>query len=154
GQQPVHYEITISTTLLYQSFADVDRPIRVSGLVCTNRVEALQRIFEHELLHLVELLVLGRSSCSAEPFRMLAGNLFGHTETNHELITQTERALVQYAIRVGDRVAFDFEGQTYTGVVNRITRRATILVENPAGQRYTDGKHYQKFYVPLTELRK
>jgi hypothetical protein len=154
GEPAVRYEIAISVPLLYQSFGDVERPIRVSGLVCRHRVEALQRIFEHELLHLVEMLVLGKSSCSAPPFRMLAHNLFGHTQTKHDLVTQTERAEVQFAIRVGDRVTFDFEGRTYTGVVNRITRRATILVENPAGQRYTDGRHYQKFYVPLAQLHK
>ncbi len=154
GQPPVCYEIAISVTLLYQSFTDVDRPILVSGVLCRNRVEALQRVFEHELLHLAEMLILGKSSCSAEPFRILAQNLFGHTETHHDLITQTERAAVQYSIQVGDRVAFEFEGQNYVGLVNRITRRATVLVECPNGQRYTDGKHYHKFYVPLAQLRK
>jgi hypothetical protein len=154
AQPAVSYQIAISLPLLGQSFGDVERIVHVTGLVCHNRVEALRRIFEHELLHLAELLVLGRSSCSARPFRSLARNLFGHTETRHNLITQRERAEVQFSIRVGDRVCFDFEGQRLVGVVNRITRRATILVENPAGQRYSNGRHYQKFYVPLRELRK
>src|SRR5437879_4737780 len=50
GQPATCYEIAISATLLFQSFADVERTVRVSGLVCLNRVEALQRVFEHELL--------------------------------------------------------------------------------------------------------
>ena len=36
----------------------------------------------------------------------------------------------------------------------RITRRATVLVESPEGQHYSDGKRYQKFYVPLDMLEK
>ena len=55
----VEYEITISATLLFNTFQDVDRPVTVGGLVCRDRVEAFQRIFEHELLHLAEFLALG-----------------------------------------------------------------------------------------------
>ena len=39
-------------------------------------------------------------------------------------------------------------------LVNRITRRATILVEHPKGQSYSDGKRYLKFYIPLPLLRR
>jgi hypothetical protein len=146
------YEIVISTTLLYQTFTDVHRTVRVNGLVCHDRLEALQRIFEHELLHLIEMLVWGRSSCAADNFRMLAWNYFGHTETKHDLVTQHERALTKFDVRVGDQVRFDLDGVRHTGVVNRITRRATILVESPSGQPYSDGKRYLKFYVPLPLL--
>jgi hypothetical protein len=148
------YEITISTTLLYQTFQDVQRTVRVNGLVCHDRLEALQRVFEHELLHLIEMLVWGRSSCAAPNFKALAWNFFAHTETRHDLVTQHERAHTQFDVRVGDKVTFEFEGVRRTGVVNRITRRATILVEEPGGQRYSDGKTYHKFYVPLVMLRK
>ena len=56
--------------------------------------------------------------------------------------------------RVGDRVTFLFEGVRHVGVVNRITRRATVLVESPAGTAYSDGKRYVKFYIPLPMLEK
>jgi hypothetical protein len=148
------YEIAISTTLLFQTFQDVQRPIRVSGLECRDRLEALQRIFEHELVHLVEMLVWSRSSCAAGPFRALASNYFAHTETRHDLVTQHERACTQFDLHVGDRVAFEYEGVRHEGVLNRITRRATVLVESPQGQPHRDGKRYQKFYVPLPLLRK
>jgi hypothetical protein len=146
------YEIVISTTLLYQTFTDVHRTVRVNGLICRDRLEALQRIFEHELLHLIEMLVWGRSSCAADNFKVLAWNYFGHTETKHDLVTQHERALTKFDVRVGDRVTFEFDGVQHTGVVNRITRRATILVESTTGQPYSDGKRYLKFYVPLPLL--
>ncbi len=150
----VRFEIASPTTLLFQTFQDVDRPVRVGGLVCRDRLEALQRIFEHELLHLAEMLAWGKSSCSAERFRMLAWNLFGHTETKHDLVTQHERARTQFALRIGDRVEFDLEGNRQVGVVNRITRRATVLVESAQGQQYSNGKRYLKFYVPLAMLKK
>ena len=63
------YEICVSTTLLFQSFHDVNRPIVVSGLKCQDRLQALQRIFEHEVLHLAEMLVWTNSNCARAVFR-------------------------------------------------------------------------------------
>src|SRR5262245_28890157 len=148
------YEIAVSSTLLFQSFRDVRRPVWINGLECADRLQSLQRIFEHELLHLAELLVWDRSSCGGRRFHALALRFFGHTGVTHDLVTQRERARVTFDLKVGDRVAFDFGGVPHTGLLNRITRRATVLVETPGAQRYTDGRHYAKFYVPLAALRK
>ena len=52
----VEYEISVSTTLLFSTFQNVEREVIVGGLLCHDRLEALQRIFEHELLHLAEFL--------------------------------------------------------------------------------------------------
>src|SRR5262249_45372976 len=147
------YEIVISTTLLFQTFQDVERTVRVNGLVCHDRLEALQRIFEHELLHLVEMLAWGASSCAADRFKGLAWNIFAPTQSTHDLVTQHERARTRFAVRVGDRVEFEHEGTRQVGVINRITRRATVLVESPSGQPYSNGKRYLKFYVPLPMLK-
>jgi hypothetical protein len=57
-------------------------------------------------------------------------------------------------ISLGDTVVFIAEGKQFTGVVNRITKRATVLVADPGGTKYTDGKRYSKFYVPLNMLRR
>lgn len=148
------YEIAISSTLLYQTFADLNRTVRVSGVECHDRLQALQRIFEHELLHLAEWLAWGRSKCSAARFQELARRIFAHTDYKHDLVTQRERAAAQYQVHVGDHVAFEHEGHTRIGLVNRITRRATVLVESPSGAPYTNGKRYARFYVPLQLLRK
>jgi hypothetical protein len=151
---PARYEIAISAMLLSQTFGEVQRPVRVNGLLCRDRVEALQRVFEHELLHLLEMLLWSKSSCSAPQYKALAWSYFGHTETKHDLITQRERASHHFGIRIGDRVAFVFDGVRHVGVVNRITQRATVLVENAKGAAYTNGKRYQKFYIPLGQLEK
>jgi hypothetical protein len=153
GSPVIDYEISISTTLLFQTFHDVDRLVTATGVLCHDRLQALQRIFEHELLHLVEMLVWNDSNCAASRFQTIANRLFGHRAHTHQLITQRERAIKKFGLRVGDRVTFRFDGRHYEGIVNRVTRRATVLVEDPQGVRYTNGKRYAKFYIPLDHLR-
>ena len=150
----VDYEITISATLLYNTFQNVERTVTVGGLVCRDRLEALQRIFEHELLHLAEFLGWGRSNCRAENFHALSRRIFAHEGAYHDLITPREQARTAFNIRVGDRVSFEIDGAWHAGRVNRITRRASVLVEDESGNRYSDGKRYLTYYVPLPLLRK
>ena len=144
----VSYEIAIGASMLFGSFGDSDRRVTVCGLECQDRLEALQRIFEHELVHLAEQLCWGHTDCSAERFQDIAGRLFLHRAHTHDLITQGERA-AESGIRVGARVAFTFEGRRLVGRVNRITKRATVLVEDPAGLKYSDGLRYKAYYVPI-----
>ncbi len=153
GTTTQRYEIVLSAPLLFQTFADLHRPIRVTGVLCTDRLQAMQRILEHELIHLVEMLVWSDSCCAAPRFQSIAGRLFGHTEHKHDLITQQERAASKFNIRVGSRVLFQHEGVRLVGTVNRITRRATVLVVDNEGQLYEDGRRYRKYYVPLSHLR-
>ncbi len=148
------YEITVSTTLLYNTFQKVDRTVTVGGLVCRDRLEALQRIFEHELLHLAEFLGWGRSNCRAGNFQALSRRIFAHEGAYHDLVTPREEAVVAFGIKVGDLVSFEVDGVRHAGHVNRITRRATVLVPHPQGQLYSDGRRYRVFYVPLSLLRK
>ena len=145
------YEIAVSTSILFDAFTPGDPEVTVAGLPCANRLEALQRIMEHEIVHLVEFLRTGTSNCSAQPFRDAARRLFGHRSHTHQLFTRVERA-ARRGIVVGSLVAFDFRGERLTGRVNRITKRATVLVENPSGDRYSDGRRYEKYYVPLSGL--
>jgi hypothetical protein len=150
---PPVYEITVSSLLLFEAFRETDyRPIVVGGIVCHDGLEALQRVFEHELVHLMELLVWTKSRCSMDSCQSIAQRFFGHTDYRHRLITPRERADVEHGIRPGTRVRFCFEGIEYVGVVNRVTRRATVLVEHPQGERYSDGKLYQKVFVPIRML--
>jgi hypothetical protein len=99
------------------------------------------------------MLVWIHSDCAAGRFQAIANRLFGHTEHRHELVTQRERAAKLFDIRVGSRVYFMHEGYPLQGVVNRITRRATVLVESPKGEMYTNNKRYLKYYVPIAGLK-
>ncbi len=150
---PEYFEIAVSATLLFQTFRDVDRPITVCGVECRDRIEALQRIFEHEMIHLVEMVCWRESECSAPRFQSIASGMFLHREHTHNLITPRERAAVKFGIQAGSRVRFEYEGREYQGTVNRVTKRATVLVEDPRGMRYSDGKSYTKFYIPLDDLK-
>ncbi|WP_406696014.1 hypothetical protein V5E97_33960 [Singulisphaera sp. Ch08] len=69
-------------------------------------------------------------------------------------MTPQERAAAVYQVRVGDRVSFEHEGLRHVGVINRITKRATVLVEDPKGRPYTNGRRYSTFYVPVPSLSK
>jgi hypothetical protein len=148
----VRFEIAIATAILFDSFREADRQITVCGLACANRLEGLQRIFEHELVHLAEQLCWDQSNCSAARFQDIAGRLFLHRSHTHDLVTRRERAAAS-GIRTGTRVTFTFEGVQLTGRVNRITKRATVLVEDPEGLKYSDGGRYKSYYVPIGLLR-
>jgi hypothetical protein len=147
------FEIAVATRMLFMNFRESHRPVTVCGLVCANRLEALQRIMEHEILHLAEMLYWGKSSCAAPRFKTLSANIFGHASSRHELITPLENAAIEHAIKIGARVEFDFDGKRLIGLVNRIHHRATVLVEARDGARYRGGNTYQKYYIPIALLR-
>ena len=146
------FEIAVSTTLLFQSFNDPERPITVTGLECDHRLDALMRVMEHELVHLAEMLVWTDSNCALFRFQDIASRFFGHTDHRHDLMTPAESASKNFGIRPGCHVRFYYGGEWFEGVVNRVTKRATVLVQHPDGQPYSDGHRYQKFYVPVGDL--
>ncbi|MGC9308801.1 MAG: SprT-like domain-containing protein [Thermoplasmatota archaeon] len=150
-----YFVIVLSTYLLFQTFQDVRRDIRVNGVVCHDRLEATMRVFEHELVHVLEYIVYDDSSCLRPRFKRLARNIFGHTDVTHQLVTTEEVADKKCGLHVGDRVSFAYDGQRYDGIISRITKRATVLVKDPAGG-FVDihGTRYAKFYVPLQCLEK
>jgi hypothetical protein len=147
------YEICLAIDLLFQTFGDLQRPVVVNGRLCRDRLEATQRILEHELIHLVELVAWGESSCSRTRFRELARRIFNHTDTLHQLVTPMERAVKQFNLQPGTPVQFEFAGEIRQGIVQRITKRATVMVPDTAGS-FVDRqrRRYQKYYVPLPML--
>ncbi len=147
-----HFEIAVSSTLLFNTRYDFRNHVRVGGLRTTSRLDALLRIFEHELIHLAELCIWEKSSCSAKRYKSIIYRLFGHIESNHQLVTPIETAKRDLGIEIGDRVGFQFEGRRLDGYVNQIRRRATVLVEHNDGELYQDGKKYIRYYVPLGQL--
>lgn len=153
NRRETEFEIAVATTPLFSTFK-LESTARVGGVLCRSRLEALQRIMEHEIIHLVELLGTGDSNCQATPFRSLVGSYFGHRESNHQLMTPGDVARKRLGIKCGDSVVFKVDGIRYRGFVNRITKRATVLVEDAAGEEYCDGVKYVKFYVPLPMLKR
>ncbi len=145
------WEIAIARDLMKRSFADPSREVRTCGLVCEDRLDAVMRIFEHELCHLAEVLDTGQSSCKRRPFQGLAEGLFGHREHTHRLVTPREEA-AGVGIVPGSRVRFEYSGVERQGWVARITKRATVLVEDPHGAWTWRNKRVSKLYVALDRL--
>jgi hypothetical protein len=148
------FEMVLSSTLLFQTFEDPGQTVEVTGRKCVSRLEAMQRVVEHELVHLVEMLVWNAGNCNEARFQSIANRYFLHTDYRHSLITQRERAAMRFNVRLGDQVRFKHDGKVLIGKVNRITRRATVLVPSDRGQLFCDGNRYQRFYVPLEKLQK
>ncbi|HOA35246.1 MAG TPA: hypothetical protein PKV91_04020 [Bacillota bacterium] len=148
------YELRISAVIFF-SYDKLERDKVVNGVKTRDSLEALQLVFEHELCHLIELHCFKESSCRQERFQSLALNLFGHTESCHQLPLIPEIATAKYGLSIGDRVSFQVEGKTFDGIICRITKRATVMVPD-AGGLYRDraGKRYSKYYVPLALLKK
>ena len=69
-------------------------------------------------------------------FKKSHHGLFQHHAHTHSMVTRRERA-AEWGIGPGVRVTFECEGRRLMGVVNRITKRATVLVEDPTGRRYS-----------------
>lgn len=152
GRSELDFEIAVSTTLLFETFRDDAREVSVGGVPCRDRLDALQRILEHELVHLIEVWLWQGTSCAKPRFQGIARRLFGHEEHTHRLVTPRERATTRLGLTPGREVSFMFEGKRTRGIINRVTRRATVLVPDPEGDRYSDGKRYLKYYVPLDAL--
>lgn len=149
------YTIALSTTLVSQTFHDVKREVTVNGIVCHDRLEATMRVLEHEIIHLLEWVLFGKTSCSKPGFRSLSRNIFGHTDVTHQLVTQAERAHKRFNLRVGDEAVFEHDGKTYRGVISRITKRATVMVRDSDGHfQDSQGNRYSKYYVPLQHLNR
>ena len=149
------YTISLSTTLISQTFHDVRREVVVNGIVCRNRLEATMRVLEHEIIHLLEWVLFGGTSCSKPRFRSLSRNIFGHTDVTHQLVTQTERAHKRFNLQVGAEVVFEYDGKTYHGVISRITKRATVMVRDSDGHfQDSRGNLYSKYYIPIQYLRR
>lgn len=148
------YEIKIGIPFFF-NYNQLHREKTVNGIKTKDALDALQLVFEHEIVHLVELLCFNKSSCSKERFKTLARHYFGHTESYHQLPTYAEIAAGRYGFTAGSWVCFSYEGEKYKGVISRINKRATVMVPERSGA-YQDrqGQCYSKWYVPLAELEK
>jgi hypothetical protein len=43
-------------------------------------------------------------------------------------------------------------GFRHQGLVNRVNRQATVLIEDRRAERYSDGKRYAEFYVLVSTM--
>jgi len=153
-QEELIIEIRIGVELFFH-YDQIDGSKNVCGFRTNNSLEALQLVLEHELCHVIEFIYFNKSNCSGERFKVIANNLFGHTESYHILPTHKQIAKQKLGLNIGDSVTFTFENNKLEGLLYNINKRATIMVRDKKGS-YTDkqGNRYSKYYVPLSLLKK
>lgn len=152
--EDIEFEVKISLNHL-SNFDKIERSKYVGGIETSNVLESLMLVFEHELCHVIEFLVLKKSSCSKKPYKDLIFNLFGQTETTHKLVSVNEVNAHEFGLKLGDEVRFKYNGKIINGFIQRINKRATVMSPDMHGN-YMDklGKRYKKFYVSLESLTK
>jgi hypothetical protein len=122
------YTISLSKHLVLKAFSARHAPVTVNGVACRDRLGVVMRLLEHELVHLLELLLYGETSCAKQRFRRMSRDVFGHADVTHELLKQDRDPASVRCVCVGDHVRFQFRRRWLSGTVSRITRRATVLV--------------------------
>ena len=150
----MEFEVKISLNHL-SNFYKIDRVKYVGGIEANSVLDSLLLVFEHELCHVIEFIVMKKSSCNKKPFKDLIYNLFGHTESTHKLVGTNEVNIQEFGLKPGDSVKFLFKGKYIIGFIQKINKKATIMSPDKQGN-YIDklGKRYKKFYVPLDSLVK
>lgn len=147
------FEIRIGVDLFFH-YHLTEGSKRVCGLETQDSLEALVLVFEHELCHVLEHLSYGNTNCSKDRFKSIAGNLFAHTASHHQLPTKGQIVSQELNVRPGDTVSFYFQGKKLDGFIHRINKRATVMVQSKNGPyRDKNGIRYSKYYVPLGRIR-
>ena len=148
------YELKIGIDFFFKYY-QLNREKVVNGIKTADALQALQLVFEHEICHLIEMHCFKESSCRQERFKDIAKNIFGHTGSYHQLPTNREIAAAKYGFCIGDHICFTCDEIKYTGIIHSINKRATVMVPEDNGA-YQDkqGNRFNKWYVPLTILKK
>lgn len=151
-QEDMLLEIRIGVDF-FSNYNVIDGDKYVCGMKTRNSLEALQFVLEHELCHVIEFIYFKDSNCKKDRFKRIASNLFGHTESYHELPTNLEIAREKLGLNVGDTVSFIYKNEKNRGLLYRVNKRAVVMVKDKKG-RFVDNKgvRYAKYYVPLQRL--
>jgi hypothetical protein len=87
--EDVVIELKIGVDIIL-GYGTLENSTKVGGIQTASSLEALMLVMEHEIVHVIEFITYGRSSCKGKRFKTIAGNIFGHTESTHSLPTQKE----------------------------------------------------------------
>lgn len=152
--EDVMIEIRMGVDFFF-NYDRVNSEKRVNGILTRNALEAFQLVFEHELCHAMEFINFHTSNCRQKRFKTMSKNIFGHLDNFHQLPTQGRIIQEKMGLNPGDTVWFLYGKKRVQGLLYRISKRATVMVETKNG-RYMDkkGNRYSKFYVPVELINK
>lgn len=138
GKDGCVYTISISNQLFDGLFKKGEKTLITNGLKCKSRNECLMLTLEHEMVHLITMLI-GSDDCHGRIFQCVAKELFEHTDFRHEFTK-------------GDvDLRFNKE-DVYVGlVVQTSVGLGTVVKLNPSRAKvYIDGKTWN---VPYSGLK-
>jgi hypothetical protein len=145
GPKGCNYIIDISDTIILQTFRGESKYHIGSGLKCYDRTECLMHTFEHELMHLV-MLILPHRIIKGNPiykghgyfFKELVAAYFGHTETTHQLFVQQELVHSKEDFKVGQVIKYKNVKNTksWIGTIIKLNaKRAVVCDQKGASYR-------------------
>lgn len=145
------FVIKISKHMFLEKFRSENETLRANGLLCTNRLECLQIVFEHELVHMImglwkvqeQAIQLGRKKSwyggHGFVFKCLVKERFGQTDIRHNLSSgDISTYLSRDETNLGQTVSFEYQGQTIHGTITKKNPRSA-LVEVPPNKRFRIG---------------
>jgi hypothetical protein len=148
------FEIKVSLDFLFD-FYKSKREKFVGGIIASDPLDVLMLVLEHEICHVIEFHIFKFSSCKKARFKTIINNIFGHKESYHKLATNSELIYINFGLKPNDKITFEYEGKVLKGIIYRINKRATILVEDKKGLfKNLFGKSFSKYYIPVDSLKK
>lgn len=78
----------------------------INGIVPKDRIEGLQLIFEHELIHMVLSLFINNIIGHNDLYRTIVFNLFGHTKVVHKISDTKLGKFTKKDFNIGDAIHF------------------------------------------------
>jgi hypothetical protein len=139
------HSIKIAFGVLSQTFVKNKNKLSTNGLECEDRLNCLQLVLEHEMIHLIVNLWSGQFTnkdniklfdSHGHVFRCLAKSFFGHTDVTHGLLSVTKdeedtkpKAKIS-DFKIGDYVKTTYKGKELIGIVKKVNVK-TIGVEIP-----------------------
>jgi hypothetical protein len=131
------YTIQISSQIMSGLFTSVGKNVHAAnGLICRTRLSCLQLVLEHEMIHLLQYIWRECSSTASHgpEYRTLVKNIFGHTETTHDLLNAlTEEQAQNYSTRHETRKAdrqteiSNAKAALYPGVLIQFTKPSAMF---------------------------
>jgi hypothetical protein len=147
-------EIRMGTDFFFR-FNETEGDKIVCGILASSGLEAFQLVFEHEMVHALEFIYFGNSSCGRKRFKTIAKDIFGHSSSYHQLPTRRTTVQKSLGYKIGDIIVFFFKNKEYRGILYNINKRATVMVRDTAGAFIDQqGNRYTKYYVPLNLLKR
>jgi hypothetical protein len=152
------FELRFPSKLFLKLFTQKgsNKLLKTNGIICRDRLECLQLVFEHELVHLIMHLwnYYDKSgdlySSHGKLFQCMTKSLFDHTDYRHELFNEFEEGtefITKKVAFVGMDVYILVDGKNIYGKITKVNPKKAII-------QTESGKMYKSSYVLIRKADK